>query len=321
MDNVSEIIVALEQTIYKRDIEEGVLQAPGVPGVEEGLRRNIVSDFRKVLEMVDGEARELAKILLGRWDIQNIKTILRGKHTGAPSEEVISSLIPAGELSETLLFQLEKQFDIKAVLDLLALWKVSYSKPLTQNFSLYARTRNLAKLELELDRFYYADALLRLRRQNLNVSLVREIVQREIDFINIMTLIRLIRERLEEEEILAFFIDGGKFLDQAQFNELAKVKEPEDIVAALRKTPYHEALNQGLIKYAETGALSVIQRHMEELIICNSVKMFRGDPLSVALIIGYISAKFNEVVNLRIIVRGKSVGMPEEKIREGLVLV
>lgn len=321
LDEISEIIAALELTLYKKDIEEGTLKAPGVPGVEEGLRRNIVSTFQKLLKIVDGEAKELVKVLLGRWDVQNIKTVLRGKHTSASSEDIISSLIPAGELSESLLFQLEKQHDIKAVLDLLAVWKTIYAKPLTQNFPQYARTRNLAKLELELDRFYYADALSRLTRKTLNVFLVREIVQREVDFVNIMTLIRLTREKLEEEEIAQFYIDGGKYLEREQFMALARAQELDEIVSAMRNTPYYETLSQGLVKFAEAGALSAIERNMEELIIRNSIRMFRGDPLSIALIIGYISAKFNEIVNLRVIVRGKSVGMPEEKIREGLVIV
>lgn len=321
MDDVHEIIAALEQTPYKKDIEEGTLKAPGVVGVEEGLRRNIVSDFQKVLKITDGEARQLVKILLGRWDVQNIKTILRGKHTGVSSEDIISSLIPAGELSETLLLQLEKQPDIKAVIDMLAIWKVHYHQPLTHNFPQYARTRNLAQLELELDRFYYTDALEKTTRRSLNVQLIREIIMREVDFVNIMTLIRLTREKVDKEDIASFYIGGGKHIDDQMFYEMAKEKGPEDIVAALQRTPYQEALNQGLAKYAESGDLSVIERSMEDMIIRKSIQMFAGDPLSIALIIGYISAKFNEIVNLRVIVRGKSVGMPEEKIREGLVIV
>lgn len=318
---VSEITVALEQTPYKRDIEEGTLRFPGALGVEEGLRRNTVSTFQKLLEIVNGEARELAKILLGRWDIQNIKTILRGKHTGSSSEEVLSSLFPAGELSEQVFGQLEKQIDIKAVLDLMVVWKVPYNKPLIRNFPEYARTRNLARLELELDRFYYSYVLERLQKKKLNVLLVREVIQREIDFVNIMTLIRLTREDVEEREIAGFFIDGGKYLKQDQFSELAKARKPEDIVNALHATPFYEALNQGLAKFNETGALSAIERSLEKLMVQKNIRMFRGDPLSIALIIGYIWAKYNEIVNLRIIVRGKDVEMPEEKIREGLAIV
>ena len=35
----------------------------------------------------------------------------------------------------------------------------------------------------------------------------------------------------------------------------------------------------------------------------------------------YIWAKYNEVVNLRIIIRGKAIGMQERKIREELIFV
>ncbi len=321
MEDLNEIIAALEKTPYKKDIEEGVLRHPGVPGIEEGLRRNIIKTYSKILSLVEGEAKELVKIVLGRWDVHNIKTVLRGKHIGAPTEAVTESFIPAGELTEPFLIEMAKEKDVKGIIDLLATWGVSYAKPLTEHFSEYARTLNLANLELALDRFYYENALRSLRKESLNVSFVKEVVRREIDFVNIMTLLRLTREKVEAEEIEKFFIEGGKDITKEKFLTLAELKSPEEIVNSLKRTPYYEALKKGLEEYFKSGLVSPIQRRMEELIVRKSIALFKADPLSIALIIAYIWAKFNEVVNLRIIIRGKSVGMPEKKIREALVLV
>ncbi len=39
------------------------------------------------------------------------------------------------------------------------------------------------------------------------------------------------------------------------------------------------------------------------------------------IMIGYLWAKQNEITNLRIIVKGKSVGMPADRMRKELILV
>lgn len=319
--NVIEVVVALERTVYGKDIHEGVLSLGGAPGVEEGLRRNIVATFHKLLILTEGRVKELVKILLGRWDVHNLKTIIRGKHIGATDEEIFSSLVPAGELHEATLTELISQPDLRSVIDLLATWGISYSRPLTQSLKEFTQTLSLSRLELSLDRFYYEHAFQKLRDRSLDSALVREVLSREIDLINIMTLLRLVREEVSPEEIKSFFISGGKELSEGLFLSLAQEKDIDEIIFSLEKVSYGRSLSQGWQIFLKTGAFSAIERSMEEQVIRKSIRLFRADPLSIAVIIGYIWAKFNEVVNLRIIVRGKEVAMPEERIKEALVLV
>lgn len=323
VDDVQEIIAALEKTSYKKDIEEGTLKYPGVQGVEEGLRMNLVNTFRKVVKIADesgSEVRELVHLLVGRWDVYNIKTIVRGKHIGATREEILDSLIPAGELHAVLLKQLAEAKDMKECLDLLAVWEVPYGRPLTAEFSHYVETGKLADMELALDKFAYQYALERTKRMfSLNARLVREIFQREIDFVNIMTIIRLSRERVDPEEAANYFIEGGKLIDLEKFLSLVQIEKPEEIVAQLQETPYWGSLSEGLQDYLKYGSIAALERSMEDLIVKKNVAMFKGDPLSIAVIIGYVWAKFNEVVNLRILIRGKSVGIPKERIKKDLV--
>jgi V/A-type H+-transporting ATPase subunit C len=46
-----------------------------------------------------------------------------------------------------------------------------------------------------------------------------------------------------------------------------------------------------------------------------------GDPLGIGIGISYLWAKQNEITNLRIIVKGKSVGMPNDRVRREMILV
>ncbi len=159
--DVESIITELGNTAYKEEIEKASIQYSGIMCIEVALRRDFSAVHSgKFYDFMKGdESEKYIKILLGRWDVQNIKTILRGKNIHIPSAEILECLIPAGELDETTMIELVKQPDVKAVIDLLATWGISYAKPLTRNFKEYSEKRDLAILEYAIDRFYYKNAL------------------------------------------------------------------------------------------------------------------------------------------------------------------
>jgi V/A-type H+-transporting ATPase subunit C len=49
--------------------------------------------------------------------------------------------------------------------------------------------------------------------------------------------------------------------------------------------------------------------------------MFFRDPLSIAMAVGYLWAKYNEVTNLRIIARCRLADIPEKELRGELLHV
>jgi V/A-type H+-transporting ATPase subunit C len=55
--------------------------------------------------------------------------------------------------------------------------------------------------------------------------------------------------------------------------------------------------------------------------IRQATTLFRGDPLSVASLIGYFWAKYNEITNIRIIARCKTADFAVEHLKEELVYV
>lgn len=322
MPDMSEIVAILGKSDYRGDIEKGVVKFPGVAGVEDGLKSNLVKTYRKILKLVEGhrEAERLVKVLFARWDVHNLRTIIRAKHIDADREEVEDQLVPAGELDDATLNELLKLPDIRACANLLMMWGFPHGRPISDGYQEYAETKNLADLELRLDKFFYEYAYARSRGSSMNCRLVQELTRREIDFVNLMTLFRLARERVDEEKLPTYFMANGRELGVDKLLELAKLGEVDDIIAELDETSYHPVLSEGLKRYFETGSVSVLERRMEEHNIRKSISLFRADPLSIALIVAYSWAKFNETVNLRIILRGKVVGMPDDRIREALVL-
>ncbi|RJQ31335.1 MAG: ATP synthase A1 subunit C [Actinobacteria bacterium] len=323
--DLNQFLTLLRKTPYQKDVEKGMVKYPGVLGVEEGLKTNMVNTFRHIMTYSENnkQGERLIQVILSRWDIHNLKTIFRGLHADVPKDEVVEQLVPAGELDEAHLHELAQQGDVKSCIDLLAMWKVPYSEPLNEGYHEYIETRHLANFELVLDRFYYLYALKKSRGRTLNHRLVQTIIKREVDLTNVMTLLRFSRETLDKEEFdpEPYFINGGLEITKEKFLEYFALNEVEDIVNALENTLYYPVLKAGLKHFYVLGTVSALERKIEEYIIQKTVALFKADPLGIAIITAYIWAKFNETVNLRIIARGKDVGMPQDQIKEALVLV
>jgi len=319
--DVESVIAELGNTAYKDEIEKASVQYKGITCIEVALRKDFSAAFRKILRFMKGdESEKYIKILLGRWDVQNIKTILRGKNIHIPSAEILECLIPAGELDDTTMIELIKQPDVKAVIDLLATWGISYAKPLTRNFKEYSEKRDLTILEYAIDRFYYKNALRAVKGESYDDRLVREMVMTEIDVTNIKNVLKMIRDKIDVEEVRSYLIEGGISLNNEKLLTLVKAGTPEGAIKLLETTPY-SFLSKVPDEILKAGKISVLEKELEKYLIKLGISRFLGDPLSIAIPIGYIWAKYNEITNIRIIARCKTADIPEKELRGELVYV
>lgn len=320
-EDLAAVIQALMQTEYRPDLEARLLHGHTAAQVDLALKDNMVRTFRKVMSLSNDEAQNLLTTLLGRWDLFNIKTIIRGKHMNLSSDEIVESMVAAGQLESVDLEELSKQPTVKAVVDTLATWGMPFAVPLRAAMPEYTESGNLAVLELAVDKYYFDWASKRLRGRNQNKALSRRFLGTQVDTINLLTCIRLLNADLGEEDPLRFFIPGGLKVDEALFADLANKSDVDEVYERLKRTPYGRPVEQVAVKYVESGSVSVFERALEDYMMRQAFAVGRGEPLGVGIIVSYLWMKSNEVTNLRIIVKGVSVGMPESRMREELIIV
>jgi len=308
----------LEKTPYRDEIQEAGVLYPGLKGIEAALRMNLVHTCQKVLSLVEGtDSEPLVQIILARWDIHNLKTILRGKHLHVAPEEIEECLIPAGTLGEPLLVELIKQPDVKAVIDLLATWEVEYSKPLTNYIDEYASGRELSVLEYALDRFHYENALSRLRKGKSDHEVMRSLLCQEIDSLNLKNALRMNRDRVDPETAEKYFLPGGEHIPLDKFLAVVRSGRVEEIVENVEGTPY-SFLAPLIPEAMRTGTLSVLEKELDRYLTRKGTGVFRSDPLGGAVVIGYLFAKQNEIINIRIIARCKDARIPDAELEKEL---
>jgi V/A-type H+-transporting ATPase subunit C len=320
--DLDSLIADLENGPYRDDILLAKVHFTGVLCIESALRQNFIRTFRNIQKFTrsEEEAEEYIRIFLHRWDVQNIKTALRGKNIHATPDEILSCLVPAGELDEATFRELLKQPDVRAVIDLLATWRIRYAKPLTGAFSEFAKTKDLAILECALDRFYYTDALAAVKEPTYNKTLIRDLLALEVDVVNLRTVLRMVRDHVAPEDAARYLIGGGREFDEKKLRRLLSLTTIEEVVRALEDTRYR-FLTKVPESVIRTQKISVIEKELERFLIKKGVGAFLLDPLSVGSVIGYFWAKYNEITNIRIISRCKTADFPIENVREELVYV
>jgi len=320
--DLDSLIAELEKTSYREELEKAGVLYSGITRIEVAIRKDLVRTFRSILNFIKGEdAETLLTIILHRWDIQNIKTILRGKKIQANPSEILECLIPAGELDEAALIELVKQPDVKAVVDLLATWGIVYARPLTLNFKEFSDTRDMLVLEYALDTFYYEDALSTIKaEESEDARILKRMIITEIDINNIKTVLRVIRDRIDREEAKRYFIKGSTEFDTEKLLSLMKTGTIEGALKQLEQTPY-EFLTKIPLEYIAAEKISAFEKELEKYLLKKAVSQFLGDPLSIAIPIAYIWAKYTEVTNIRVIARCKVAEMSEKELREALISV
>lgn len=307
--DIPEIARYLEETQYKEEIDALAKDYSGAELIEHATFANLAKTYRKLLEVSIDEPQFLILEYLRRWDIWNIKTILRGKFYGASDAEIMRYIVPAGELDREFLEGLAKKDSINDVIA--AFEGTDFAEALSKYDGKF-----LASVENALDKLYY----FRMERAvggtlSVGGGLLLKYVRREIDIKNLITLFRMNKAGIEASIVQENLIPGGKLGE-----ELSRMAgQPyADFVRGLEGYPFWSAISD--VATADLDGVSRIEARLKAYLIRYAWSLSNYHPLSILPVLGYIVTKETEVANIRKIVRGKEAGLPNELIEEQMVV-
>jgi len=305
-----EITRFIEESEYKAEVDELARTYSGIDLVEFATHLNLARTLTKLMEMTMGEPHDLIVEYLRRWDIWNIKTILRGKTYGASDEEIMRILVPSGELSREYLQTLVRK---RSVEEVIAALKGTIYHDLIKDID-YAQSP--MKVEDELDKFYYARMVNFVSRIG-GSSLYLTVIRMEIDVANLKTLFRLKNAGISGSRILEYVIPRGLDVSDKEIEKMADAPFDE-FLALLSKYRYWSAISDIVTDRMES--LSKIELRLDKYLNEHVWKISTYHPLTVLPMLGYMLSKDAEVDNIQAIVRGKEAGLSQEIIKAHLVL-
>ena len=316
--SLPEISRFIEESKYKQEIDELATRYSGIDLLEYALNLNLAREMNQILGFCQGELASLMGAYLMRWDVWNIRSILRGKSSGASEEEIRETLVPAGSLPPAEIQDLAKKAAIQDVIDALA--GTVFYKPLTEALDDYHKTKTISALENSLDKAYYAYLLEIVQPRTKADELFLNFVRREIDFTNLRTLFRLKRAGLEHEKIADYLIPGGARLRLEDLRKLAQAPSFDEFIGQLKEYPYWAELSEAVDRYRETKSLNSVEIAIYKEQMGYAEKISHLYPLSIMPILGYAVRKTVEINNIRTIARGKESHLSDDVIKSQLVI-
>jgi V/A-type H+/Na+-transporting ATPase subunit C len=295
----------LGQTGYVRDVEEAQSRYSGLTLVDKALGTNFYRTMQSILGFSDGKAGELIALLLMRYDLANLKTIVRAKHAGRSSEDIGQALLPAGQLKPAVLDTLAAANDVPAVAQAFGVTRHPLSTVFGRAARKYASDGNLYDLELALDKGYYTALVEGLEGADAPKDLLRH-TRREIDATNLRTALKLRGQSVNNEEM---FIRGGKEMTRTFFDNIIADKS-QGALAPLATTSF--------AKVAETTSLSEAENVIRDVLDQSARRLSFKDPLDIGVVLSFLRRKEAESAKLRLLARGKFYNVPKDRLAKEL---
>jgi V/A-type H+-transporting ATPase subunit C len=314
--SIPEITRFIEETQYKREIDELASSFHGIDLIELALSWNLAKEYQSIQDISPGILKRFTRSYLRKWDIQNILTILRGKTQGMKPGKIREILVPAGEMDRVFLDRLVKEDNPERILE--AIKGESVYPVIAAGFAAAITDESFAKIENELYKEFYANLLSEAMSGFKGGKQFLEYILLDIDMINIRNMFRLRADRMKEKAG-NMMIPGGTF-SIGDFEDLIALDDQNDFIEALKSKVKLKPLLALLDELSGAKSLREIEIDLIKVQLAQMESLSKLNPFSIHPILTYLEKKKYEIFNLRAIARGKEVNLPIDRIRGYLVM-
>jgi V/A-type H+-transporting ATPase subunit C len=304
-EDLHSLLETLEGTPYAPDVE-AAQRSDRLRQLHAAIRSNVGRSLEEMRSFYADRARKLVDLLLSRFDVQNIVSVLRAKASAQQAADRAPIVLAAvGWLVEPLAGELLRQRELAGAVDLLARStpEPGQAHALRAAFGEYERTEDLAALERAVVADHTARAAATLGAAGRDASALVWFMPREIDERNLVVTLRL-RDALAGGAAAPTpqdaLLPGGSAPPTA-FEAAVHVSAPNAVAGTLARVG-REAWRAPLARWAATGDITALERELERQRIADATRLFAtGDPLAIDVPLAFMAAKLAEARNLRLL--------------------
>ncbi|MBR4504439.1 MAG: ATP synthase A1 subunit C [Candidatus Methanomethylophilaceae archaeon] len=315
--SLPEISRYISEAGYQKEIADLAGKYSDIALVEHATYQNMANVFKSILGASQGELATMVGSYLEKWDIWNLKVILRGKSYGLDAEGMREDFVPAGKVDAA---DLEKLLSLDSIDDVLNEYsKVGKVKFPPEVISEYKETQNLGVIEDFLDKYHYQRLLDSINPYTRPTKIFLDYIRKDIDVVNLRTIMKLKSEGITGDQAMKYFIPGGMQIDSKFAQVLANAETVSAAAGDMSRLEVFEDYIKPVLDTDSTTNKAVV----------SAIKKYQGDqankmahmyPLSVLPVIDFMVHKETEVRNIRIVARGVDGGLSRETIKGLLVI-
>ncbi|HOE56062.1 MAG TPA: V-type ATP synthase subunit C [Bacillota bacterium] len=295
--NADEIIKILSETEYGSLVSE----MQDIEDYETVLSKELSKTYGLLREI--SPVPELTDLFSLKYDIHNIKTLLKSSYLGEENDELLNSIgtIPVQHLQKMVK---EKDFrDLDPII----------RECVEQAVGDFTVNPDPQLIDVTLDKCLY-NLMYKNAKDNKN-SFLMDYISVQIDLINIKSLVRIKAMGYGRDFLKKVILMNGK-LDYAFFNDVFD-ESFETLIDRLAFRDYGKVVEEGISNYIKTKSLTKFEKLSDDFIF-EIAKKGKYVAFGIEPLIGYLMAKENETKMIRMIMVGKINEIPNELIRERL---
>ena len=311
--SVDQLTVAVGDIGYRNEIDLYAGKLSGGDLVEAALTHNLERELTEIVNMANATIRPLIEIYTSRFEYQNAKAVFRAIHNEVSVDEVGNSILPElNEVNTPWLKVVESSDDMKSAAVLMR--RKSFGSSLAR----LPEDAKLSDYEDALDRHYYAAA-----QKALDVSkgaparFLSRLLASEIDHKNIVNILEASAVGIANERLVSLLIPGGRLIPKRSFTAIANGGRDAMMDLLRAGDQFDMAAFEDIVAQAEQRrSLDPVVTWMKKREYNMMQRMSYLHPVSALPIVHYIAMKVQEVMDLRLIVRGRLAGLSAEVLEE-----
>jgi V/A-type H+-transporting ATPase subunit C len=306
--NVYELIDILKKTRCGDIFADVSPDSFDLLSLERKLQLNDISICRKVQNSLSGKKeREFVSILMQRYEIEDLKVVLRLWHSKEPvrcEDYILGEKIKYGIDYE----RIASAGTIEEVIALLD--KTDYKEPLLAARDKFKSTKSLFYLEASLDIDYYnrlTACISELSATDRRAA--SKILAVEVDSENIQWLIKLRKYYgLALSDMLEWFMPGGSVIKKSALRSLYASGGIAKVIESAALGPYLP------VKGLAEENIHLIESFLYEILLREVRRALGGNPFTIGTVFGYLILKRRETKNLISLLYAKAYGLKKEDL-------
>jgi V/A-type H+/Na+-transporting ATPase subunit C len=312
--NINEMIGFLESSPYKQEIDLLGVKYHGVQLMELALNKNLSNTWLKLKRISKSSLKLFVSVYLIKADIWNIKSLIRAKYTGMDIAQLQVTLLPVGFLGEKKLAELAKKNSVEEILKGIGFIGSEYFAYALES---YRNSKSISEIENALDRFFHSVMASLSKKIPNSGKHLKEFLEGDLEMTAIMNILRLKRANTPPNEIARIIIIPSS--SKTLFGKMIFASSATEAAKLLEKSNFRLVVENGVKDFLTNGSLVILELDLSRYLLKKSILLLHKHPLTVDVILGYMFAKEIEVRNLRLLLKGKQLGLGEDFISQQII--
>jgi V/A-type H+-transporting ATPase subunit C len=278
--------------------------------LEQRIITHILDETQVLIRPLAGDARGFLRYWIGRFEISNVKTLLRGKMTGERPAALLGRLTPMASFGRIDNRELAHAEDAGELLQRLE--QGPYAGIVRIARRAFEQSNDPFKLDAALDRGYYEGLILRARPLEASEGpAFHKLMASLIDRINLVWLLRYrFNYGLPPAQVYYLLLGSRYSLSSSRLRELSALDSLEAVLAALPAE--WQARLAGVT--GVPGVFARMERQAAEL----ALKTLHSNASGVTRAFAYLLLRERDLRAVRSVLRGRELALPADAIREAL---